>query len=62
MMNEERKTSQEWAKLDPTVKILDPDGWDRKNFNHSFYEELITKEEFTRRVIQSTIQILNFHD
>jgi len=36
------------------TKLLDPDGWDRKNFQFSFYEELITKEEFSKRLMVST--------
>ena len=55
----ETKTSAEWEELVPkkyNLTILDPDGWDRKNFQYSFYEELITKEEFKRRVSSSTVQ------
>lgn len=50
-----KKTSEEWNKL-YNIKILDPDGWDRRNFNYSWYEEKITKEEFRDRVLQSTIE------
>lgn len=50
-----RKTSEEWSKkYKKCFKILDPDGWDRKNFQYSWYEELITEEEFNRRVMFST--------
>lgn len=55
----DKKTSVEWEELVPkkyNLIILDPDGWDRKNFQHSFYEELITKEEFKIRVSSSTVQ------
>ena len=50
------KTSEKWAKklLTDDVVILDPDGWDRENFQYSFFEELITQEEFERRVRFST--------
>ncbi len=54
----EKKTSKEWEELIPDkykLAILDPDGWDRKNYQFSFYEELITKEEFNRRLSSSTI-------
>jgi hypothetical protein len=33
---------------------MDPDGWDRKNFEYSFNEELITKDEFKTRIMFST--------
>lgn len=51
------KTSDEWQKEDPQVTILDPDGWDRQNFQFSWYEEKITKKEFDRRVMKSTCQL-----
>lgn len=50
-----RKTSEEWNKL-YNIKILDPDGWDRKNFHYSWYKEKITKEEFHNRLLRSTIE------
>jgi hypothetical protein len=53
------KTSKEWYELVPKeheLIILDPDGWDRKNYDYSYNEELITKEEFKKRVSSSTIQ------
>jgi hypothetical protein len=37
--------------------ILDPDGWDRANFRHSFYEELISYDEFRKRVMLSTVNM-----
>lgn len=53
-----KKTSDKWHKeLEPSLIILDPDGWDRKNYDYSFYEELITKEEFYKRLSQSTISM-----
>jgi hypothetical protein len=51
-------TSAQWLSLDKTgLNIIDPDGWDRKNYEYSFFEELITKEEFDKRVGFSTIII-----
>jgi hypothetical protein len=47
------KTSAEWY-VDYPIEILDPDGWDRNNYQYSWYEELITFEEFDRRVMKST--------
>lgn len=56
----DKKTSKDWYESIPKhygFKIYDPDGWDRKNYNYSFNEELITKEEFLKRVHSSTIEI-----
>lgn len=49
------KTSYEWIQ-ETDIEILDPDGWDRANFEYSWYEEKITKEEFYKRVIRSTVK------
>lgn len=54
----EKKTSKEWYDLVPKefkLFILDPDGWDRSNFGYSFNEELITENEFKKRIMYSTI-------
>ena len=51
----DKRTSEEWQKL-CEVEVLDPDGWDRMNFQYSWYEELITREEFERRLGSSTVQ------
>jgi len=48
------KTSEEWER-ESNFKVLDPDGWDRKNFEFSWNEELITEEEFEKRLSTSTI-------
>ena len=47
------RTSEEWQKL-CRHEILDPDGWDRKNFQFSWHEEKITREEFEARLLRST--------
>lgn len=47
--------SSEWIKQYGYI-ILDPDGWDRVNFDYSFNQELITKEEFEKRLSYSTVQ------
>jgi hypothetical protein len=55
---EEVKTSKDWYDSIPKdwkLVIMDPDGWDRKNFEYSFNEEKITKEEFKKRIFYSTI-------
>jgi len=50
------KTSQEWQELFPSIKVIDPDGWDRSNFQFSWYEEKITKDEYDKRLFNSTIK------
>lgn len=53
------QTSQEWLKeLYPEVTILDPDGWDRTNYEYSFYEEEITEGEFVKRLQMSTVMFV----
>ena len=55
------KTSKEWFRETKDLVIYDADGWDRSNFAYSFDEELITKDEFERRLMKSTtIQIKDF--
>ena len=49
-----KKTSAQWQSLYPYPKVLDPDGWDRKNYDYSWNEELITLEEYNIRVSNST--------
>ena len=59
-MFNKKKTSKEWSKkfkIRLGHEILDPDGWDRKNFDYSFYEEKITREEFNKRMMYSTCNI-----
>lgn len=51
-----KKTSYEWIEI-YGVKVLDPDGWDRKNLDKSM-NELITRNEFMQRLGVSTIQFL----
>lgn len=53
-MSEIKKSSQQWQSLYPYPKVLDPDGWDRKNYDYSWNEELITLEEYKNRCNRST--------
>lgn len=55
---EEKKTSKQWES-ESYIKIIDPDGWDRTNFEYSFNEELITYDEFNNRRLRSTIRWVN---
>jgi hypothetical protein len=41
----------------PYITISDPDGWNRADFVFSFYKELITEKEFTKRLSFSTCLI-----
>lgn len=55
---EEVKTSSEWWHDHPmikTMRINDPDGWDRSNFHYSFYKEPVTFAEFEKRLFISTM-------
>lgn len=47
------KTSWLWNLEDDRL-VLDPDGWDRKNYEFSWNMELITHEEYLNRVYRST--------
>jgi len=51
------RTSNEWYNIlypKGDLIIYDPDGWDRTNYQYSFHEEKITKEEFNKRLFNST--------
>ena len=48
------KTSSQWCRLFKCV-VMDPDGWDRKNYEYSFNQELITEKEFRKRISNSTM-------
>lgn len=48
------KTSAEWIK-EVGYEVLDPDGWDRANFDYSWSKEKITMVEFQRRLALSTV-------
>lgn len=52
---QELKTSEEWQKIHWATKVLDPDGWDRTNFQHSWHEEKITETEYWKRASYSTV-------
>jgi hypothetical protein len=56
------KTSEEWQKIaEDYIIVLDPDGWDRKNYQYSWHEELIDLPTFYSRTHTSTCQFkINF--
>lgn len=47
------RSSALWQMITGVI-IMDPDGWDRQNFDESWAEE-ITLDEFKRRVWMSTV-------
>jgi len=49
-----KQTSNKWAEKADYI-ILDPDGWDRKNYEYSWYQEEITEEEFNKRLSKSSL-------
>lgn len=58
-LKDDTKTSKEWFNEIPKehgVIILDPDGWDRENYDYSFNQERISYIEFNRRLCSSTIK------
>jgi len=55
MVKEIKKTSAEWIK-EVGYEVLDPDGWDRKNFDYSWNKEKITMAEFQMRLALSTVR------
>lgn len=59
MSTHETKTSAQWRKEYPKIRILDYDGWDRSNLDFSFNRERITRTEFEKRLYASTCQRLN---
>lgn len=50
------KTSYEWQKQYPDIEVLDPDGWNRSNFQYSWFEEKITLDEYNKRLMLSTVK------
>lgn len=57
MVKELKKTSEQWYNSLPSedrVIILNPDGWDRTNYQYSYFVEKITLDEFQNRVLRST--------
>lgn len=52
---ERGRTSDEWQKRYPLIKVLDPDGWNRdERYHYEWYEEKITLQEYKNRVMRST--------
>jgi hypothetical protein len=58
-MPDQKLTSAQWQELYPNAIVLDPDGWDRLNYQYSWHEELITYGEYQRRLSHSTVIVKN---
>ena len=43
----ELKTSEEWQRL-CKIEVLDPDGWDRKNFQFSWHEKIFPEQSLKK--------------
>ena len=54
---EETHAGYLWQILKPEVQILDHDGWDRHDFERSWYQEQITEAEYKERLARSTVHI-----
>jgi hypothetical protein len=54
-MSDPMRRSGEWCQLFD-VQVLDPDGWDRSDFQRSWNEQ-ITLTEFKRRLMVSTAYV-----
>jgi hypothetical protein len=52
-MQELKRSSAAWAVLTGVI-VVDPDGWDRRNYEQS-WNEPITLEEFRKRTFMSTV-------
>ncbi len=48
------RTSAEWQATHPSPKVIDPDGWDRQNYDYSWGKEEITFHEYQQRMMFST--------
>lgn len=53
-INRNKRTSDRWQEFYPAIRVLDPDGWNRQNYQFSWFEEYITLEEYKDRVMGST--------
>ena len=52
-----KKTSQQWQEDNIETIVLDPDGWKGDNFPFSWFEEKITREEYSSRLEKSTVML-----
>ena len=52
MKMETFKSSYEWNQIFK-IDIIYPDGWDVQNWTYSWFNELISKDEFINRILNS---------
>ena len=52
-LQDTKRSSKDWQELYPDVVVLDPDGWNRKDYDNSWNEE-ITLAEYNKRLAFST--------
>ena len=46
--------SRIWQAIHSEITVLDPDGWDRKNYDYSWNIEEISLREYVKRLFIST--------
>lgn len=50
-------TSEQWSIIHKALTgqiVVDPDGWDRENYEYSWHKEEISYDEFMKRLEKST--------
>ena len=60
MTTNQLRTSEEWSEIF-NVKVVDPDGWDRRNFAEDWAKP-ITADEFKAKLSGSTVDGRYYHD
>ena len=60
MTSEELKSSAEWSE-DLDVRVVNPDGWDRSNFDYD-WNRPISRVEFVQKAGMSTLYIGEWDD
>lgn len=56
--NQKKQTSSKWLNSEEFahIEILEAKGWDKENWQYSFFKQKITKQEFELRLIKSIIR------
>lgn len=58
-VNREKRTSDRWQEMFPDITVINPDGWDRQNYEFSWSKEFITLDEYKNRILYSTCRFNN---
>ena len=62
-MEADKKTAEQWTEfLGFNGMILDPDGFDRKNWNYAWTEELMTEDEYLQKAARCTVCGSKLHE